>query len=187
MTLNCDTKNCWNATPIRGYMSRGIKTSVTIVRRSRSTSRSSLSVSRPSRSRRSFESVMAVARLGQQRPPDRQLQEHLDERMAAGAAAQIIERPLGDDPPAVHQAEPRANSLGLVEMVRAENDGLPFGLQVADEFGDDLRPQHVQPQRRLIEQHHRRAVNQRSREIHALFLPRAERRAVSIEKFLQSQ
>ena len=66
-------------------------------------------------------------------------------------------------------------------MVRRQDDSLALIAQMRDVLGDDLAAEHVEAERRLIQQHHRRAMNEGARQADALPLSGAEIGAAAIE------
>ncbi len=64
---------------------------------------------------------------------------------------------------------------------------LPSATHMGDEFGDDLAAEHVETGRRLIEQQHRRSMDERAGEMDALTLSGAEGGAAAFEDFREIQ
>ena len=81
---------------------------------------------------------------------------------------------LGDDPAVVDQRDPVAQPLGLVQVVRRQHDrGVVRVAHLLDEgLHVELRPR-VETRRRLVQQQHRRAGQQRSRDRDLLLHPAA--------------
>ena len=87
----------------------------------------------------------------------------------------------------MQQPEAVAQPLRFVQAMRADNHRVPLIAQVLHILVDNLAADHVQTQGRLIQQHDRGMVNQGPRQVHALFLPGAQRGAAAIEVFAQPQ
>jgi hypothetical protein len=73
----------------------------------------------------------------------------------------------------VQEPEAIAESLSFIEAVRAHDDRFSDVSQMGDVIEDHLTPQHVEASCRLIQQHDLGIVNERSGQIHSLFLTRA--------------
>ncbi len=116
-----------------------------------------------------------------------ELQKHLGQRFAAGPLPQLRERSLVQQPPVVQQAEPIAESLGFVQAVRADDDGLADVTQVPHVIKDHLAAPHIQAACRFVEQHDLRVVNQGPRQIDALLLAGAERRASLVQESREAE
>ena len=74
-------------------------------------------------------------------------------------------RALGDDPPVVDDGDPLREAVGLVEVLRREQDGRALAAQLVDRAPELLPRARVQPGRGLVEQDHRRAADQARAEV----------------------
>src|SRR5258708_3655405 len=69
-----------------------------------------------------------------------------------------------------------AERIGLVEVVRAEEDGAALAADLADELAHGARGVGVEPRGRLVEEHDARLVDRRPRDRHLLLHAARERR-----------
>src|SRR5687767_10134159 len=101
-----------------------------MVRRSRRISLSSLRVSRHTRPGADRLTTPPSAEWSFTTPYSHSLlgfgehQEHVDEAVALRLLPELVQVPLGDEPALVQQAEAGAESLGVVEVVRRQDDRL---------------------------------------------------------------
>ena len=79
-------------------------------------------------------------------------------------------RSLSDKPAFVQQADAVAERLGLVEVMRAQNNRLPGIALPPDEFEDHTVGQHVQAERRLVHDQNRRVGDESARDVGPLLL-----------------
>ena len=84
--------------------------------------------------------------------------------------------------PSMQEPKAIAESLRLVQPVRANHDRFAKISKVIDVLKDRLNANNVEAASRLIEQHHRRIVNQSPNEGHTLTLPGTERPRSAIKK-----
>ena len=86
--------------------------------------------------------------------------------VAAQLALELLRRPLGDNTPAVDDREPRSEAVGLLEVVRRQQDRHLLlarePLDLVPELGAGLR---VQPGGRLVEEEHLRPVDEPERDV----------------------
>src|SRR5262249_46145068 len=108
-----------------------------------------------------------------------QIDEHLHQSRTSRAGAQLGQGSRTHEPPFVQQPEAITQPFGLIESMRGQDDRFALATQMVDELRHHLAAQHVQAQRWLIEQQHRRLVNERPRQIDSLFLSRTQRPASS--------
>ena len=112
--------------------------------------------------------------------PDRCGQRHHVEAGAAAeadlvvAAAQLVERAVGDHLATVEDDDPIGDALGLVELVGGEHDRTPVGGEVADDVRMVSRPLTSTPGRGLVEERHVRPRGQRERQRQPLLLTAAQ-------------
>ena len=66
--------------------------------------------------------------------------------------------------PVVHDDEPVAQLLGLVHVVRREDERHALPLQAVEPLPDDVPRLRVEAGRRLVEQQHLRLVDERARD-----------------------
>ena len=59
----------------------------------------------------------------------------------------------------VQQTESIGKAFCFIQSVRADDDSLAFGLEMLNEFKDDLTAHDVEASRWFVEEHHRRIVN----------------------------
>jgi hypothetical protein len=91
-----------------------------------------------------------------------------DERLPRAAPEQVVERALGQQPPAVQDRHAVADLLDLRQQVGAEQHGRPTRLLFEDQRGDLGRADRVDAGRRLVEDQYRGFGHQRLREPDAL-------------------
>src|SRR5947199_395395 len=88
------------------------------------------------------------------------------------AAQQLVERPLGDDLPAIDDRDAIADLLDLGEQVRIEEHGDAAVTQATDDLADVVAPDRIEGARRLVEEHELGVAKQRDAEteplLHAL-------------------
>ena len=93
---------------------------------------------------------------------------HRLERDAADLGLQRRRRALGDDPPVVDDPDAVGEHVGLLEVLRREEDGDALlarePLDLGPERAAALR---VEARRRLVEEQHARLVHEREREVEA--------------------
>lgn len=82
----------------------------------------------------------------------------------------------------VQEAEAAAAPFRLVEVVGRQDHRLALRPQMFDVLGHHLGTDHVEAERWLVEQHDRRPVDQRPRQVNALLLAGAERAATPLEQ-----
>ncbi len=87
----------------------------------------------------------------------------------------------------VQQAEARTQPLGLVETVRRQDDRFALLPQESDVLRDDLAAEHVQAEGGLVEQQHRRPVDEGAGQVDALPLASAQGAAAAVEQFGQAE
>ena len=113
--------------------------------------------------------------------------EHLGDTVQTGLLLQIGQRAFQFKPAVMQQSEAVADSLGFMQAMRADDDRFAFVAQMPDVVEHDVRAEHIQPARRLIQQHDRRIVNQPAGEQHPLFLSRGKGRAALVEELGQAE
>src|SRR3954452_4831068 len=100
--------------------------------------------------------------------------------VARGARAERGRRPLGDEPPLLDDRDAVAERLGLVEVVRREQDGLAEVLQRAHDVPRRAASGGVEAGRRLVEEDQLGVADEGEREVEAAELAAAERPRVRI-------
>ena len=86
--------------------------------------------------------------------------------VAAEFALELVGRALGDDPPAVHDGQPAGEPVGLLQVVRGEQDGQPLvGGEPPDLVPHGRARLRVQAGGRLVEEQHLRPVDQAERDV----------------------
>src|SRR3954447_7497508 len=98
--------------------------------------------------------------------------------------AKLLERPLGQNVPAVHDRNPIAKALRLAHDVRRKQNALPLIAQLG--HGIQQRPgdEHVQSRRRFIKDQHWWIVHNRPRDRYFLLHARAHLRAEQVANLL---
>ena len=84
--------------------------------------------------------------------------------LQAGTAARLLQferRPLGDDLAVVDDHDVMGQLVGLLQVLRRQQNGDALSQQLADGLPDPQAARRVQPRRRLVEEEHRRAGHQR--------------------------
>src|SRR5580698_4347697 len=90
------------------------------------------------------------------------LDKNLLEVALAIFCAQIVKRAFGEQLAALNNPDHVAQFLDFAHDVRRKNNGFAEVAAFADERGDRPGRHDVEPERRLVEDHHRRIVYQRS-------------------------
>ena len=101
-----------------------------------------------------------------------------------GEAREAREQVLGgverDDPAGLHHRDAPAQRLGLLQVMRGQDDRVTVGVELADE-GPQVLPQlDVDARGRLVEHDHRRPVHQRLRDQHATLHAAGQRAHVGV-------
>src|SRR5438552_2803017 len=96
-------------------------------------------------------------------------------RTTVELSAEFVRRRNSDDLP-TEECDPIAEAIGLIKIVRAEEDGSAFTAQLHDELPHRLRRVGIESGRGLIEKEHARLVQSGPRDRHLLFHPARERR-----------
>ena len=99
-----------------------------------------------------------------------------DRRGHPVAAAERPRRPLGDDPAAGDDRDAVGELLGLVHVVRREEDGLAERAQPVDHVPGGAARRRVEARRRLVEEDQLRVADQRERDVEPPPLPARELR-----------
>ena len=89
--------------------------------------------------------------------------------------AQLLQRPLVDQPPVPEDPDAVADRLDLAEDVRGQEDRLPARLGLLDAFAERHLHQRVEPARRLVEQQQVRARRERRDQLDLLAVALRER------------
>src|SRR5205085_3762549 len=110
------------------------------------------------------------------------------DQLAAERGAQRARRVEGDDAAEVHDRDPVAEPLRLVEVVRRQHDRQPAsGAEPGDhveELGADAR---VEPDRWLVEEEHAWPRDERPRDLEAPALAAAQGRDRPLEQLLEPE
>ena len=80
----------------------------------------------------------------------------------------------GDNFTVVHNRQAVAQQLSLVHIMRCQHDGNTLIADLFDQIPEIAASLRIQPSGRLVEEQHRRIVNQRRRDGEALLLPARE-------------
>ena len=78
---------------------------------------------------------------------------------------QLLRRPLGDDPAVVDDRQAVAQLVGLLEVLRGQEDGRALGVDAAHLVPDRQPRGRVEPGRRLVEEQHLGRVDERAGEV----------------------
>ena len=89
------------------------------------------------------------------------------QRAAADRRLELARRPLGDHVAAVDDGDPRRELVGLVEVLRAQQDGRPLGDERADDLPHLVARARVQARRRLVEEQQLRRDDDARRDVEA--------------------
>src|SRR3569833_3100295 len=81
--------------------------------------------------------------------------------MLVGQLQQVARGIAGDDPAALQHGDTAAPRLGFFQIMRGQEDGMPFTVEAADEFPQRAAQVDVDPGSRLVEYDDRRLVHQR--------------------------
>ena len=92
---------------------------------------------------------------------------------------------LRDDAAAVHDGDLIAQQLGLLHVVRGEDDGLAARLDRLHQLPEVAPRLRIEPGGRLVEEQHRRVVDQRDGQQQPLLLAAGELAAVAVGQLLQ--
>jgi hypothetical protein len=87
------------------------------------------------------------------------------EALAADAVLELVGGAVGDDGAAVDHRDAVGQALGLVEVLRGQQDGRALGDEALDRLPQADAAARIQPGRRLVEEQHRRVRDQRGREV----------------------
>ena len=87
------------------------------------------------------------------------------QRRLADARLQRVRRPLGDEPAGGDDADAVGELLGLLEVLRGEEDGRAVVVERAHLAPQRAAARRVQAGRRLVEEQHARPVHEREREV----------------------
>ena len=88
----------------------------------------------------------------------------------AGRRAQAFELALHDDAPVIDDDDVLADVLDEVELMAGEHDRRAVAREVADDRGQGVDAERVEPGERLVEDEGDRVVDERRRELHALLV-----------------
>ena len=99
----------------------------------------------------------------------------LDDFARRVALDQLSRRSLGDDLPLVHDDEAVAELLGLLHVVRRQEQCHALALEPVEPVPDDVARLRVQPGRRLVQQKHLRVVDERPGDRQPALHPARER------------
>src|SRR5829696_4415433 len=102
------------------------------------------------------------------------LQIHLFYRRRLVTFLELTARPLGGDRTGVDQRYLFAERLGLLQVMRREQDGEPAVVELPDVAPQLVAQLHVHPGRRLVEEEHLRIVHERPGEEHPPLHPPRE-------------
>jgi hypothetical protein len=91
-------------------------------------------------------------------------QRHLDVR-ASARLLELVRRPFGDHRAVVDDDDAVGQGVGLVEVLRGQQDRGPVTGQRPDDVPHPLAGCGVQPGRRLVEEQYRRPRHQRCRQV----------------------
>ena len=94
------------------------------------------------------------------------------------------ERPLGDEPAAVDDADHVAEFLHFAHDVGGIDHGLAARLAVTDEFHNRPRRHHIESKRRFVENHNGRIMNQRAGDRRFLLHAGGKLVAAPVEEFV---
>ena len=92
-------------------------------------------------------------------------QEHVVERLSAGLGLELGGRALGDQAPAVEQPDGVGELVGLLEVLRGEEDRHAVGEQLADDLPQVAAAARVEPGGRFVEEDQPRTADQRHGEV----------------------
>ena len=98
----------------------------------------------------------------------------LDDVRRVQARDQLGRRALRDDPAVVHDRDAVAETLGLLHVVRRQQDGAPGGLEARDVLPELQAALRVEARRRLVEEEHLRIARQRAGDREPLALAAGE-------------
>ena len=90
---------------------------------------------------------------------------------------QLARRALGDDPAVVEQRDPRCEAVGLLEVLRRQEDRDAVGHELADDLPHDPPAARVEAGRRLVEEDDPRLADERHRQVEPALHPARVRRA----------
>ncbi len=117
-----------------------------------------------------FEPSIAVRKRPQRREGGLALRGILQpnlEAVAADLSLQVVRRSLGDQPAAVDDGDPMGQMVGLVEVLRRQEDGRAVGDERLDHVPEREAAAQVEPGRRLVEEDDGRAGHERAGEVEA--------------------
>ena len=92
------------------------------------------------------------------------LEDRLRESPREKVVDELPRRIEGDDVPLVHDRDSIAKDLGLIEVVRGQEDRGSAGLDASDELPEIAPRLRVQSRRRLVEKQDLRLVHERGRD-----------------------
>src|SRR5213075_2526252 len=98
-------------------------------------------------------------------------QRELDDVFRAQRCDELARRPEGDDLAMVDDRDTVAKSLGLVHVMRREQNRAAGRLELPDELPDLTARLRIEPGRRLVEEEQLRIADDRAREREPLLLP----------------
>ena len=93
------------------------------------------------------------------------------EALAADLVLELVRGALGDHLAAVDHRDPVGEAVGLVEVLGGEQDGRPGGDPLLDHAPETQPAARVEAGRRLVEEEHRRAGDERGGEVEAAAHP----------------
>src|SRR6516165_10115490 len=141
-----------NPAPSTGIMSSGTRNVVISVRRSRSASVSSLRYTTPILRRLISDRLVVMG--------GHDLHKDLFHIAYPLPLAKLLDGPFRQQPPVLDDSHDVAQFLHFAHHVRRKDHRFTAVAAFADEFDDGPRRHDVQPQRRLVKNHHRRIVHQ---------------------------
>ena len=96
------------------------------------------------------------------------------------ARQQVLRRVERDDASRLQHRDPAAQRLGLLEIVRRQDDRVAVAIELADERPQALPQLDVHARRRLVQHDHRRLVHERLADEHAALHAAGERAHVGV-------
>jgi hypothetical protein len=115
---------------------------------------------------RALDARAVAERVGDPRREGGVVEADLDDG-AAEARLELGRRALGDDASVVDDGEPVGEAIGLLEVLRREQERRAAGDELLDDAPQVVAADGVESRRRLVEEQHGRLVHERRREVEA--------------------